>query len=453
LITFIKKLPNNVLSLENQSKTDCSSNRKKIMNMRIKILIVLLFISNGIFGQSDSIDLETCRISALERYPLKGDLEKNLKSSELKIENFKIVYLPTLQLTGQYTHLADVTHMTIDNPMFSFPTPGKDQYKLVIDARQVIYDGGLTKRRKNLEEISLQTDNQDIEVKLYQLNDQVNELYFMILMFQEQNKQLDVSLKNLEEQLKTVESGVKNGALLPGDADIIKAEILKLQQKIVELKSGKSSGINMLSELMDTSLTENTQFCIPTIEVSLVDSINNRPEYKLLELQSTKIEKLDKLNKAYRYPYLGLFGQFGYGYPGMNMFEDKAGIIYSFGVNLSWNIWDWGKVKRESHMNRITIEKISTQKEVFDKNINMSVIQEVDKINQLEELIKSDDEIIALRERITSAKSSQLKNGVITSSEYIVELNAETMAKINKQLHLIQLLKSKAKLKTLKGSL
>jgi outer membrane protein TolC len=421
--------------------------------MKLKVLILFLFIgSSALWGQNDSITIEKCRNLAIDRYPLTGDLTKNLEASQLKIENIKTIYFPILQLSGQYIHVADVPHVILESPLFTLPVVGKDQYKVVLEARQVIYDGGLTKRRKELEEISLKADNQDIEVKLYQLNDQVNELYFMILLFQDQYNLLALTRLNLTEQLKVVESGVRNGVLLPGDADILKAEILKLDQNTQELQSGKLSGVKMLSELMDTTLSVDTKFVKPVLEQNPNLKIN-RPEHHLLELQSEKINKLDRLNKAYRFPYLGLFGQFGYGYPGMNMIEDKANLIYSFGINLSWNIWDWGKVKRESRINTVMGEKINSQREIFDKNLNMAIVQESEKIAQLEQSIKSDDEIIALRERITSAKSSQMKNGVITSSEYIVALNAGTHAQINKQLHEIQLLKSIIRLNTLRGNI
>ena len=421
--------------------------------MKVKAILIFLLNASLLWGQVDSLDLKMCRQLAIERYPLKGDLDKNLEASELKLQTIRSIYYPSLQLTGQYVHLGDVPHVTLENPMFSIPVVGKDQYKLVVEARQVIFDGGLTKRRKDLEDISLKSDNQDIEVKLYQLNDQVNELYFMILLFQEQNRLLELTRTNLQEQLKTVESGVRNGVLLPGDADIVKAEILKLNQKITELQSGKSSGIEMLSELMDTTISKEASLKEPEVISENMNLPLNRPEYQLLDMQSQKIDKLDRLNKVYRFPYIGLFGQFGYGYPGMNMLQDKADVIYSFGINLSWTIWDWGKIKRESQINRIQADKIQTQRNIFDKNLNMSIVQQTDAISQLEQSIKSDDEIIALRERITSAKSSQLSNGVITSAEYIVELNAETQAKINKQLHEIQLLKSIVKLNTLKGNI
>ena len=182
--------------------------------LQLKLVILLIYTGTQLLAQTDSLELEGCRKIVLERYPLQSDFQKNLETSELKIRNIKTIYFPSLQLSGQYIHLADVVHLDIETPLYKIPVIGKDQYKIAIEARQVIYDGGLTKRRKSLEEINLMTDNQDIEVKLYQLNDQVNELYFMVLLFQEQTLLLHLTKAGLQEQLKTVESGVRNGSFI-----------------------------------------------------------------------------------------------------------------------------------------------------------------------------------------------------------------------------------------------
>ncbi len=426
---------------------------RKNKEMKFKLVIIVLLTASVAYSQTDSLNLEQCRKLTLERYPLTKDVESNMKSNSLKIQNIKTIYFPTLTLTGQYIHVADVPHVTLDNPMINLPVIGKDQYKVLLEARQVIYDGGLTKRMKRVEETSLEVDNLDVEVKMYNLNDQVNEVYFLILMFQEQEALLKIARNNLITQLKVVESGVRNGVLMPGDADVVKAEILKLDQQTAELKAGKVSGIEILSELMDSTLNEEIELVKPENIRSVDDSQFNRPEYKLMELQSEKLEKVSYLNGAKRFPYIGLFGQFGYGYPGMNMLDDKADIIYSFGVTLSWNIWDWGKIKREKQINQVMQEKIITQRNVFDKNLRIASTQVSNNIKKLDATIQKDKEIIELRERITRTKESQLQNGVITSSAYIVELNAETQAKINMQLHEIQQLNEIAKLKTLTGNL
>ncbi|MDF1549562.1 MAG: TolC family protein [Bacteroidales bacterium] len=421
--------------------------------MKIKVILVFLLFTLALKGQTDSIDLEKCRALTIERYPLTSDIDKNLETSQLKIQNIKTIYYPSLNLTGQYIHLADVPHLAVENPLFTIPVVGKDQYKIMLEARQIIYDGGLSKRMKELETANLSVENQDVKVKLYGLNNQVNDVYFMILLFQEQEKLLKLTRYNLHEQLKVVESGVRNGVLLPGDADVVKAEILKLDQKTAELHAGRSSGIEILSELMDSVLNEDITLIMPEIGPLNSEEKIIRPEYELLQYQSEKLDKANRLNTAYRFPYLGLFGQFGYGYPGQNMLEDKANIIYTFGVNLSWNIWDWGKVKREKQINHVIQDKISTQREVFDKNLRIAINKESSNISKLDKTIESDKEIIALRERITKAKESQLQNGVITSSEYIVELNAETQAKINMQLHEIQRLQATVNRSTLAGNI
>lgn len=421
--------------------------------MRIVTTLILVFISLNLHSQIDSLNIVQCRKLVKERYPLIENYQYNKETYELKIKNIKTIYLPGLNLTGQFVHLADVPHLTVDNPLFNIPVVDKNQYKVQLEAKQVVYDGGLTKRMKALEESSYLLEDKNVEVNLYGLNEQVNELYFLVLLFQEQVEILELTKATINEQLRVVESGVRNGVLMPGDADVIKAELLKLEQSMTELNAGRVSGLEVLSELMDTTINEDVVLKQPKNLVANTNLSNARPEYELMELQSRKIGSASKLNDAYRYPIVALFGNIGYGYPGMNMMEDKADVIYSFGVSFSWKIWDWGKVKRERQVNKIMQEKISVQRKVFDENIRVANKKVNNNIKKLDAAIAKDDEIIALRERISKTKESQLKNGVITSSAYLIELNAETQAKMNKQLHEIQRLKEIVAMQTINGDI
>lgn len=421
--------------------------------MRIVTTLILVFISLNLHSQIDSLNIVQCRKLVKERYPLIENYQYNKETYELKIKNIKTIYLPGLNLTGQFVHLADVPHLTVDNPLFNIPVVDKNQYKVQLEAKQVVYDGGLTKRMKTLEESSYLLEDKNVEVNLYGLNEQVNELYFLVLLFQEQVEILELTKATINEQLRVVESGVRNGVLMPGDADVIKAELLKLEQSMTELNAGRVSGLEVLSELMDTTINEDVVLKQPKNLVANTNLSNARPEYELMELQSRKIGSASKLNDAYRYPIVALFGNIGYGYPGMNMMEDKADVIYSFGVSFSWKIWDWGKVKRERQVNKIMQEKISVQRKVFDENIRVANKKVNNNIKKLDAAIAKDDEIIALRERISKTKESQLKNGVITSSAYLIELNAETQAKMNKQLHEIQRLKEIVAMQTINGDI
>jgi len=420
--------------------------------MKNILILLIALLPNISFAQSiDSLYIETCKKITIENYPITKDIELNIEASQKKVDNIKTIYFPTLDLTGQFTTQSDVPHIVLDNPMLDLPIVSAEQYKVQIEIKQLIYDGGLSKMLKRVEEANLQVNNQSIQVSLYKLNEQLNDVYFLILLFQEQEKLLNLTKSNIQNQLKIVESGVRNGVLLPGEADIINVEILKIEQKITELNSGRISGIEILSELMDTSLNETVFLSIPDFKNTDKEIEIIRPEYELMNLQASKIDAANKLNSAKRYPYIGLFGNFGYGYPGMNMIDDKADFIYIAGIHLKWNIWDWNKTKRDKQINTILKEKIITQKEVFDKNLRIALNKEAADIEKLSKMIESDIKIIELRERITRTKSAQLKNGVITSSDYIRELNSETQAKISKQLHELQKIKATVRYNTLKG--
>lgn len=422
--------------------------------MKKTLVIILMLLSSNTKAQNtDSLDLIKCRQQTIQNYPLNNDFNHNYAINNLKIQNIKTIYLPVLNLTGHFVHLSDVPYFDTDNPVIQILQVSQNQYKIMLEARQIIYDGGLTKRQKAVEESSLQINNQSIELKLFSLNQQVNEIYFLILIFQEQQKLLQLTHKTLNEQLKVVSSGVKNGVLLPGDADVLKAEILKLEQSITEFKAGKKNGLEILSQLMDTTFTEEVNLKIPTLQNPDEQQTINRPELKLMQYQQTNLDNVSKLNNVKRFPYFGAFGTFGYGYPGLNLLEDKADIIYTFGLNLSWNIWDWSKNKREKQIFSVQHDMVNTQREVFDKNLNIALSKEKNDIDKLSELLINDEKIIVLQERISRTKASQLKNGVITSTDYIREFNAETMSKVKRSLHELQKLQAIVKYNTLKGNL
>ncbi len=418
-----------------------------------KLLLLLILLMPVHIKAQDTLNLQYCRQRTISTYPLNQDFENNLKANELKIKNIKTIYYPVLNLTGQLIHVSDVPHYVSDNPLLQIPVIGNDQYKIMLEAKQVLFDGGLTKKQKTLEESSLAVQNKNTEVKLYALNEQINDVYFLILLFQEQKRLLELTRKTLNEQLKIVQSGVKNGVLLPGDADVLTAEILKTEQSISELDAGKNSGLEILSNLMNTSIASETYLDLPQINTVPENSVIKRPEYDLFSAQQKQLQNTAELNQVKRFPYIAAFGTFGYGYPGLNMLQDQADIIYTFGLNLSWTIWDWNKTKREKQIFAVQQDMINTQQEVFDKNLKTAITKEKNEIIKLNDLLEKDKKIIEIRQRISNTKASQLKNGVITSSEYIRELNNETMAKVSRSLHEIQRIQAIVRYNTLIGQL
>jgi len=237
------------------------------------------------------------------------------------------------------------------------------------------------------------------------------------------------------------------------NADIIKAELIQLEQSLAELDINIQSSINIINEFTALDLSSDTNFEIPDVTVDIHSYLNNRPEFQLFSLQQNKLDASKKVVGSKLLPRLFAFGQAGYGRPGYDMLSNEFEDFYMIGARLNWNIWDWNKSNKEKEIFDLQAKIIETQKETFDKNIRINIQSKIAEIRKVEDMISRDNQIIELRVKITKSSSSQLDNGIITSTEYLTELNAESKAKLDLQTHKIQLIKARLDYKTTLGNL
>jgi len=421
------------------------------MKPKILLLISVLLISTAI--SQETVTLEVCNIKAMENYPLSRQNELLPESHDLRIKNLNKNFFPQMNIYGQAHYQSEVTEVPIHVPGINIPTVSKDQYKLYFDVNQTIYDGSTTSRQKGMEDISLKIEQKSLEVELYKLKERINQVYFSILLFKEKAKILDLHLSTLTSKLKDVESSVRNGTMLSSNQDILQAEIIKADQAIAENRISTSAGIGILHELTGLTLNDETVFLLPEVIVDPNTYINNRPEYSLFSLQQEKISASKKLTGSSLLPRLSAFGQAGYGKPGFDMLKDEFDDFYMIGARLNWKPWDWNLSRKQQEVLDLQNEIIITQKETFDKNVRIDLENKIADIRKAEELIGRDRELIELREKISKSVSSQLDHGIITSSQYLTEINAEASARLDLESHKIQLIKAKLDYQATLGNL
>ncbi|OIP04687.1 MAG: hypothetical protein AUJ97_02385 [Bacteroidetes bacterium CG2_30_32_10] len=410
-----------------------------------KFTLLLLLFSQLVFGQNTEpiLSLEYCYTEAISNYPLIKQKDLLKTSTEYKIKNLNVNYLPQVFLNGQATYQSDVTELPIKMPGVSIPELNKDAYKVTLDVNQVVYDGGLTKNQKNIEKTGLLLDEQNLDIELYKVKDRVNQLYFNILLLQENEKLLKVMQNEINSKLAKMEAAIKGGVAIENNANILKAELIKIEQQLIEINAGKQASSQMLGELINKTITEKTTFVLPEPIVNVNDTINNRLEFKYFDLQKDKITQTKNLSVSKIMPRVSVFGQAGYGRPGLNMFTTTFDTYYLVGAKLSWNIWNWNQSKNEKNILNIQFSIVDSQKELFAMNLKMANYKENADVKKFIALIEKDNEIIALKTKIAKNASYQLDNGIITATEYTTELNSEWQAKLNLELHKIQLVLSK----------
>jgi outer membrane protein TolC len=315
----------------------------------------------------------------------------------------------------------------------------KDQYKLTLDLNQVIWDGGLTSSQKQMETSGLQADKMNVDVQLAQIKDRINMIFFNILLAQENEVIIHNVQDDLNSRLKKIEAQIKDEVQLQSTADVLKAEYIKTEQQLIELKYAKETAIKMLEEFINKPIAQNTVFMIPETQNASITYDNKRLEMQLYDFQINKLDVSKKLSTARIMPRFYAFGQGGYGRPGFNMLSNDFDWFYIFGAKLSWNISGFYQTGREKKIIDLQKNLVETQKETFDKNLKISSQKDLGDISKYQQLIEKDADIVKLRENITRSSSAQLDNGVITATEYITDLDAEIQAKLNIEIHKIQL--------------
>ncbi|EIA08476.1 TolC family protein [Flavobacterium frigoris] len=417
----------------------------------MKKIILLLLLASPLFSVAQqTLTLEECYALANKNYPLAKQNELLQQKSNLDTEVLNKAKLPKIDLNAQATYQSDVTALPISLPNVTVNPPNKDQYRATLDFNQLLYNGGLIDASAKIKEVQTKTQQQQVEVSLYQLKTRINQLYFSTLLLQEHANLLLSKDEQLDSKIKEVKVGVKYGAILPASEKVLEAEKLKIKQQLTEIRFDKKRAVESLSTLTYSTINEKVIFIKPTTATDF-NTENNRPELKLFDLQNEQINLSKNILSKNNLPKVNAFGQAGYGNPGLNMLDNSFQPFYVVGVKANWNVFDWNKTKTEQHALSISESIVSTEKETFELNTNLQIQEMANEIKKMEEVITTDAEIIELREYVVKSSDSQLKNGVITASEYLVELTNLFEAKTNEKLHQIQLALAKVNYQVVKG--
>ncbi|MBN2167234.1 MAG: TolC family protein [Marinilabiliaceae bacterium] len=415
--------------------------------MRAILFSVFILLYYSLSAQVFSLDDFLMKCEA--NYPLANQHSFIDASTDLKLKNLNALYYPQFDLTGQMTWQNDVPHVEVGQLPFNMPQAPKDQYKAYVDFKQMIFDGGLTMASKEVERNKSNVEHHRVKVDIYGIRSGIINSYFLVLMLDEQMKQLDYITNNLEERQKEVEVLVNNGVLLLSNLDVLKVEILKLKQNRYGIEEARKAAIAILSEYSGEMLSDSIRLAWDSTSVVTNGA---RPELALFDAQRQQLSATNNLMAKKRMPKLMGFGQAGYGNPGFNMLLDSFEPFYMVGVRLNWNIWDWKMTANERQILDKQSDILSTQEETFLKNIKIGSLEIQSRIRKMEKMIETDHEIIDLRKRITNNSKVQLKNGVIMASDYISDLNNEAIARLSHTMHKIELNKAQRELINLLGS-
>ena len=385
------------------------------------------------------LTLEGCQHSAQTNYPLVRQYGLIEKAQEYNLENAGKGYLPQFTLSGKATYQSDVTKLPVDVPGIDIKSMPKDQYQVMLELQQKIWDGGGIRTQKKQTTAEAEIEKEKLNVDMYALNSRVNDLYFGILLLDEQLKQNVLLQDELERNYRQITAYVENGIANQADLDAVKVEQLNTKQKRVELVSSRMAYLKMLSLLVGEKLSQETvlEKPVPQDDISAVGEIR-RPELSLFNAQGVGLQVQEKALNVRHLPQFGLFVQGAYGNPGLNMLKNEFSPYYIAGVRLSWNFGSLYTLKNDRKVIENKRRQLDNNRDVFLFNTRLEMTQQDQAIQSLEKQMQDDDEIIRLRTNIRKSAEAKVANGTLTVTEMLRELTNESLARQSKALHEIQ---------------
>ena len=413
-----------------------------------KLFLSLMILPMMVTAQT----LEECQQAAERNYPLIRQYGLIEKTTELTVANIQKGWLPQVSASAQATYQSDVVafpeQMQAVYQQMGLNMKGltKDQYRVGIDVSQTIYDGGAISSQKAVAREQGKVQAAQNEVNIYNVRKRVNEMYFSLLMLDEQillNHDLQELFRGNEQKLASM---VKRGTAAESDLQNVKAERLNVVQQATSLESQKRMLQRMLSTFCGIEVKEVAK---PALQASTLTSPQReavaRPEMRLFDAQLNLANAQEKALNSAMMPKLGLFAQGFYGYPGLNMFEDMMPRDWSLngiiGARLTWNIGALYTRKNDKAKLQLQRDMTESNREVFLFNNNLEQIQQNEDIARFQKLMADDEEIITLRSAVRKAAESKLSHGIIDVNDLVREINAENAARVQQSMHEIEMLK------------
>lgn len=408
---------------------------------RLLILLLFFLVGSKLIAQSprDTLSLEDCYEILYTENPVTEKIRTNRQIADLNERMAQLGWYPDVELNASASYQSDVVEFPFESPGFDVPTFSKDHYNISLNVSQPIFDGGRTRASKQLEDDSGDMTEASLESDLLRLKEQVDRIYFGILILQKQREIVGLAVSDMNEQLELVQSQVENGVLLPGNKSMLRAEILSREQQLTKLNRDIIAGYEALREILGVEIPLIPRLILPEKKNwRESDLMTNRPELDLLDAQEDLFESQVNLANAGKLPQVSLFARPSYGRPGFNLFEDDLQFNWIVGVQARWSFKNARNASIKTDVLQLQKKNISEDRSLFKSQQNAEMRRLSQQIMGLEEQIEQDKEIVELRKQVSEEKKNLVEEGVAAITEYIRELNEYIRAQRELELRKIQ---------------
>lgn len=408
----------------------------------------------------DTLRLAELQTAAAQRDPRARQLDLLAVQSDLRLRSIRAERLPALTVSTLAQYQSDVTAfpLQLQLPGGVRPAvPPKDRYDARIDAEQSLIDPSVGTRRA-VERAQLAESQARVRTAIYGLRENVDDAFFSAARLQLERGEVETSITDLEAQLRVASDRVRLGSALPSEAATLQAEILLRRQVLAEIDANRRAALVVLSDLTGIRIEPGDVLDLPEVAAAVararatMDEARDRPEYAQFARSRELLQHQERAVSARDKPRVAAFAQAGYGRPGLNVLNTSFDSYWIGGVQVRWTPWSWGTTRRERDLLALQRQIVDTEEAAFRDRLERASARDLATVDRLESAIATDDQIIALRERIARETLRRFQEGVVTSAEYVDRQTDVLNARLARASHRAELAQARSRFLTLVGA-
>ena len=405
------------------------------------------------------LELAALQRAAVERDARATQRDLLTRGTALRVQSLRDGLKPQFALTANNTHLSDVTMVPLRIPGQSIPIPPKDRWAGALDVSQVLYDGGMTGRHEAVEAARLAEGVAGVDAALEPLRDEVSRNFFAVALLQSSERELALSVADLEAVLADTRVRVREGAALGRDSATVRAQWRLAQSRLAQARSARHAALTNLERLTGVSASDSAAVVLPDWGAELraldsagdVASLRARPEFARLARSRDRLDKERALGGVENRPRVLAFGEVGYGKPGLNQFDPEPQNFWQAGVKVEWTPFTWGSADRTRELATLQQRSLVTEERALAEQLARAVQADRDDRVRLRTQLADDDEVIVLRDIALAQGEAQRREGVITAAEAVSLRSDLTEARLTRERHRIELAQAEARIATTLG--
>lgn len=412
---------------------------------------------------AEAISLKECRQMAHDNYPAIKQYLLIDRSRDFTLDNVVKGWLPQVSASAGAYAFTDI--LKTNEQMERMGIDMKNwMANASVTIRQNVYDGGQIAAQKEVASAQADVQKHQLDVSMYAIGERIDQLYFGILLLDEQLAQNELLQNDLSTSEKTIRSMMKGGIANQSDLDAILVEKFKVNQQKESLLASRKAYLRMLGVFIGKEFLESEKLEKPTLTttqniykgVSSSEKLStdgvvsdgtlvkngkwnvSRPELSYYDSQNLLLDAQRKQLDSKLRPTVSLFG--------MGMMHSKVSDmmnngVLAGGVSVSWNIG--ALYTRKNDIKKLEVQRAmnDSQRETFLFNNRLQNEEADGNIVSLRKQISQDDEIVRLRESIRSKADRKVQLGTESVNELVRDINAVSLARAQKAQHEILLLK------------